>query len=569
MTKLNFAPFENSINRLVITSFTFVLLLPIGFFIYSLFQNSWQQVEQRMLEKHQLISTSLVEPFFLFIDGKQKSVKAIGNEINHAIKFDSNTSIQRLLDQHLEIFEDFTALSYTSANDDRYHSTLPAQKTLHWVDVYQQANFRAIQDEQGNPSESDLLSSAFHSLVTNEPVVLLRHKIFNQQNQYVGTLDAEVSVSNIAAMCSKINFGVKGHCATVDHLGHVIAHPNKNWVKNIQDVSSVSVVKQMLAGESGTTEFYSPFLRAEMVVGFNSIPQLGWGVMIPQPKSELTSIFDEIRSSIMLWLLFGVLSAALIAWKLADEITRPIKSLMLMTNKVAKNKYLETLGDIPKNSPKEIQQLWLEFSKLVSGLQSAHNKAKKLNESLHKDIEKATSELRIKNRKLYELSNLDYLTSIPNRRYFTHYLDQKIKENTGDDIGVIFIDIDHFKKINDSLGHEVGDEALILLADILKKSIRTQDVVARLGGDEFVVYIENADQETIAAIAERIRKTAQDTPLTVDTRNINLSLSLGTVKQQAFAELTSKDFFRNADKAMYQSKEQGRNTITHYTAEAS
>ena len=570
---------ENSINRLVITSFIFVLLLPIGFFIYSLFQNSWHQVEQRMLEKHQLISTSLVEPLFLYINKKQESIRVISKEIQAAqaqhSPFLSHTlnkekrvrNIQALLDKHLYTFSDFIALSYTDNLDSSAScvSTIQDTPNRDWAIDYKNADFRPIQNSQAQQSLSDSLSSAFISSVTDKPIVVLRHKIFDQLGNLTGTIHAEISLSNIATMCSKINFGVKGHCATVDNKGQLIAHPNKDWEQSLRSVSKLSIVQKMLAGETGTTEFYSPFLKEDMVAGFSAIPRLGWGVMIPQPKSEITSVFAEIRSSILLWLLFGIISAALIAWKLADEITTPIRLLMQRTNQMAKSQYLVDLGQLPKNSPKEIKQLWSEFSHLLSGLQKSHTEVERLNKSLNKDIESATEELRKKNRKLYELSNLDYLTTLPNRRFFTHFLTQKISSTLDQEIGVIFIDVDHFKSINDKLGHEIGDAALVHLANILKDSIRKEDIAARLGGDEFVVYIENASEFVISNTAEKIRQVAQSTPLYIQDQTIHLSLSLGTVRQIPHEHLSAKDFFRFADKAMYQSKEKGRNTVTHFS----
>ncbi len=581
MLKLRSYLYETSITRLVIASFIFVLLLPIGFFIYSLFQNSWQQVEQNILERHHLISKSLVEPFSLYISSKQQIVTAISNEVIKERREDQASltdeisqqirllSTQAILDKHLKTLGNIVALSYTSGSESSLEQTVSTNKFIsknNWKLDYKDANFFTI-NKNGVPSQTDSLSSAFISTVTGKPVVLLRHRIYDNNRQLQGSLFAELSLNSIISMCSKIKFGEMGHCTTVDHKGQILAHPNMQWVQDIRNVTHISTVRKMMSGMSGTDSFRSDRMGITMVAGFSAIPNLGWGIMIPQPKQELTSVFGSIRNSIMLWLLFGVLSAAVIAWKLASEITTPIKLLIQKTSQLSKSQYLADLEKIPENSPKEIKQLWQEFYQLFSGLQNSHHEIERLNLSLHKDIEKATHELREKNQKLYELSTLDYLTSLPNRRYFTNYLNDQLDAQSVSQIGVIFIDIDHFKVTNDTLGHEIGDAVLIHLGKLMTSSIRKRDVAARLGGDEFVIYVDDADLHALDTIAEKVRVAAQNNPLFINGQNVSLSLSIGTVRHQTNSNVSAKDFFSLADKAMYVSKGKGRNTITHYNTD--
>ena len=218
----------------------------------------------------------------------------------------------------------------------------------------------------------DFLSTVFNSSIAKTPVVLLKHNILDKKHEVAATLSVEVSLAYIGSMCSKINFGVKGHCAVVDQAGHVIAHPNKDWVNEIRDLSKVSIVQKMLAGESGTTEFYSPFLKTDMVAGFSSIPSLGWGVMIPQPKAELTHAFDRLRKNTILWLFAGIIIALFMAYLLTNRITKPINFLMNRTNQIEKDVKELDLGPVPENSPLEMSQLWRSFTELLSGLERSN-----------------------------------------------------------------------------------------------------------------------------------------------------------------------------------------------------
>ncbi|RVU86033.1 GGDEF domain-containing protein [Leucothrix sargassi] len=572
--------FGKSIKRMIISSFVLVLLLPVAFFIYSLFQNSWEQVEQGILEKHHLISSALVEPFTQVVTTKQHSLHSISANITNR---SDDTTIKNILDRHIAIFKDFTAVAYSPTKDGpltiistaghTYSHDLPTHAQYSNIPLKALPHETEHSGHYGEDSHLDYLSSVFKSKVTGESVVLLKHYIeyehehddhHHEESNHVATIYAEVSLANLTAICDQIKFGVRGHCAVVDHIGNVISHPNKTWAAESKNLASVSVVQQMIAGESGTTEFFSPFLKATVIVGFSAVPKLGWGIMIPQPKSEVMTTLHDVQINIFVWLLLGVIVALALAATLARQISHPIETLIGRSEKAARSLEAVDLGQVPKNSPYEIYKLWRSFSKLLAGLSKSHLEVKRLNESLNHDIQQATNELREKNKELYKLSILDHLTSLPNRRYFTEHLDQLLLNQDKKQVGVIFIDIDYFKQINDTHGHEAGDTALIHLAGLLKKAVRKSDLVARLGGDEFIIYVEDASEKLLREIAENILRDAQSKPFQVKGEDMTLSLSLGTISHASDGTLSTEDFFKLADQAMYQSKTSGRNKVTSY-----
>lgn len=575
--------FEKSIKRLIMASFVFVLLLPIGFFGYSLFQNSWQQVEQRMVEKHHLISEALIEPFTLFFSTRQETLHTLGRELLRLEVGDRLQNIvgspgidnrgleaQSILDKHLNSFGDFVVLTYVDTADT----------TVEWITKFdaenpglQEPDYSALTLvklpalHENKPGDF-FLSPVFKSSVSDKPVVLMTHPIVDEKQQNIGQIYAEISLQQVSGMCGQIDFGVKGHCAVVDNTGHVVAHPNKDWEMSIRDLSKVSVVQKMLAGQSGTTEFYSPFMKADMVAGFSPIPAMGWGVMIPQPKAELTNTLDNARIQTTTWLAIGVAIALLTSVLLTRKITRPIHLLTQLTHRPDHGYDTVNLGTAPVNIPSEIKQLWGSFSDLLSGLQSSNTEIRRLNASLQDDIEQATAELREKNRQLYETSTQDYLTSLSNRRHFTEYLGAALKREVGKHIGIIMIDVDKFKQLNDVYGHEAGDMALKHLATILQQATRSCDLVARLGGDEFIAYIQNPDEAVLAECGERIRRNAEQQPLLMDGKALPFTLSIGTVLQYNSGHLSTKVLLRLADQAMYESKAAGRNQVSAYRLEA-
>lgn len=291
--------------------------------------------------------------------------------------------------------------------------------------------------------------------------------------------------------------------------------------------------------------------------------------MIPQPKSELIQPLENIMKSTLIWLSLGILVALIVSYLLTNKITKPISVLMKRTREVDAGYDFIKLGPLPKNSPQEINQLWRSISTLLSSLQKSNKEVKRLNVSLNRDIDKATTELRKMNKHLYEVSSKDYLTALANRRYFTSYLERVLNQEEEESIGIILIDIDKFKHINDIYGHEAGDLALLHVSNILRKTIRKNDLVARFGGDEFVVYIKDCTDKTLATVAESIRHYVEESPVTLDEKTIALTLSIGTVNFHNKKDITFEQCLGFADKAMYISKQKGRNQVSAYTFEIS
>ncbi|MCF6435643.1 EAL domain-containing protein [Pseudoalteromonas sp. MMG022] len=164
----------------------------------------------------------------------------------------------------------------------------------------------------------------------------------------------------------------------------------------------------------------------------------------------------------------------------------------------------------------------------------------------------------------------DTLTNLPNRFLVMERLTQQIKTATRNKtiIAVIFIDLDDFKKVNDSLGHEIGDKLLIASAQRLQDTLRDEDTVARLGGDEFVILINNLhNSEDIIPIAANLVRRFR-IPLNIDKREFSISLSLG-VSVYPQDGSTPSTLLRKADSAMYHSKQQGRNTYSFFTEKMS
>jgi diguanylate cyclase (GGDEF)-like protein/PAS domain S-box-containing protein len=169
---------------------------------------------------------------------------------------------------------------------------------------------------------------------------------------------------------------------------------------------------------------------------------------------------------------------------------------------------------------------------------------------------------------LEDLAYNDKLTQLPNRRYFMDRLSEALKEPETLDKGlaVIFLDLDNFKIINDSLGHEVGDMVLTETGWRIKEALRSDDIVCRLGGDEFTAIIMGVkNKNTISRIADAILKRLQ-TPIIYRDRELRIGASIGVVVYPDDG-LSTKELIKNADTAMYAAKKRGKNAFCFFTEE--
>jgi len=164
---------------------------------------------------------------------------------------------------------------------------------------------------------------------------------------------------------------------------------------------------------------------------------------------------------------------------------------------------------------------------------------------------------------LREASQTDDLTRLANRREFMTSVTAMLggsQAATGAGI-LLFIDADHFKRINDTYGHGVGDEVLIALGEVIRDSVRQDDVAARIGGEEFAVFLHDADPAVAQTVAERIRTHAHHISRTMDLEEVGVTVSIGIARHRKGQGL--EDVLRAADRSLYVAKKNGRDRIVH------
>lgn len=172
------------------------------------------------------------------------------------------------------------------------------------------------------------------------------------------------------------------------------------------------------------------------------------------------------------------------------------------------------------------------------------------------ELQSSQNQLNLANTELLRISNTDQLTGLNNRRFFDACFEDALTAvNHEQTVGLLLVDIDHFKRINDTLGHQTGDRVLVELAQAMQAQCREGDILARIGGEEFALILPNVDRESLSAIANRFHKDIQIYVADVGV----ITTSMGAIL--ALPEESGSSVINRADEALYQAKNDGRNRV--------
>jgi diguanylate cyclase (GGDEF)-like protein len=297
--------------------------------------------------------------------------------------------------------------------------------------------------------------------------------------------------------------------------------------------------------------------------------------MLPLGYIRVGMSFDRQEAQFRKLLVGGATLAALIVllaigstMLLTRRLVSPMHRLVRAARAVGAGK-LDVF--VPPNSSDELGHLTHAFNRMTRRLAASQSEVESYQRTLEDKVAQRTRELEIATAQAFKLAQHDILTGLPNRSLLNARLKQIIAQAQRDatHIACVFIDFDHFKRINDTLGHDAGDQLLQAVAQRLTKAVRETDTVARLGGDEFVLLLPGLDPahatfETMTVLA-RVRESFL-TPFRLSDQVPTLTCSIGV----SMYPLDGNDpitLIKQADTAMYASKDAGRNAYRFYTAD--
>ncbi len=277
--------------------------------------------------------------------------------------------------------------------------------------------------------------------------------------------------------------------------------------------------------------------------------------------------------------LSGILSTVYVAHKPDEVVSRfklQAKRRLSITDKKLED-FLDRVHTEVEETAKFFDMTIINQKSVAEVLQIANAELSVLNlsyEQMNRSLvektvalEMLTVELEKKNKILEKLANVDGLTEAYNHRYFQNFLDREIKraDRNTYTLSVVMIDIDHFKKFNDTYGHQVGDYILRQFSDIARETLREYDLFARYGGEEFVMVLPETNAVDAETVAEKLRSIIASHTFENELETYHITASFGVADMTPSEDQFSKsDLIGFADEALYSAKKKGRNRVSVY-----
>jgi diguanylate cyclase (GGDEF)-like protein len=285
-----------------------------------------------------------------------------------------------------------------------------------------------------------------------------------------------------------------------------------------------------------------------------SITDSGWRIFTLSTPDTLIDTYRSDFYRLIVSLLIIASIVLLVTRRFSKQITRPLENIV---------KHFAANDPIPQKSRSIYSSA--EIESVRDQLQQAQFFMLEYQRTLQQQVEAKTKELREANEKLAVVSVQDELTQIYNRRGFNQNAKNAfaVSIRHATPVTLAIIDIDHFKSVNDQWGHSAGDQCIIMVAEEMKKRFkRDSDFVARYGGEEFVVFIAGGDVDVHKRMLEELRINIANHEVYYEDTIISITVSIGAYSIVEDLNITYDKLVSNADKLLYQSKENGRNKLT-------
>ncbi|WP_411689254.1 sensor domain-containing diguanylate cyclase, partial [Acinetobacter indicus] len=372
----------------------------------------------------------------------------------------------------------------------------------------------------GNYIAEGVLKNSFVQQSLSEP-------IFDGQGQYLGFVAGTIYLQskNLVSEMLASKYGYKkNYTYVMDDQNQIIFHADPQEIgQKVQAGDGLTTMQQQ---QNGSFRLMNS-KGIDSLVGFSHIPSVNWIVVSQQPIEELFAQANSIIIKVSIGITLFYLLIFFVVWRLSGMIALPLNNLAKMASMLNQPGIQEKIN--------RIDPLYFEVDQFKNSLmlssQNFNEKIDELNQSV----------------------NTDSLTGLYNRRGMKLFIEEFVRMRT--EFAVLAVDIDFFKQVNDSYGHDKGDIVLQKLAKVMKDHFRDNDICCRSGGEEFIILMTASNPTTVFHAAERLRKVVEITEMD-DMGTVTISIGI------AYWPHSSKDVYkvlRIADQKLYQAKHEGRN----------
>lgn len=500
---------------LTLTTFTMIAILCSS--LFSSYLVTKKSLLEKSLEQNEMYAQKLAqlsEEVFVAMQANLEARKP--DVIDH---IDNPVELTNILNQLLISGKNFNSLSVIG-NDGVAIATSP--------------NVGIVGNKIESPGVEEALSKKEsiitkpYKAITGRLLILVSTPLFDNTNTYLGMLNGTIYlqednfIQNILAK----HFSEDGsYVFVVDEEGTLIYHPDKNRIG--EDVSENKAIQSLLGGKSGGSQELYNTQGTHLLAGYSYISESQWGIVSQTPFKSSLQPLNGIMAKMFFYSLPFVILFFVLAYLLSEKLASPLKKLAISTM----NSHVE---DVRLDK---------------SNISTWYFEAKQLTETI--DNYQKMQEEEVANFKNQSLT--DPLTGLKNRRYSELFFADLLEQNSS--FSIISIDIDHFKRVNDEYGHQIGDETLQFLASKMMSIVSDNDVCVRLGGEEFVMILPNCSLDEAFILAEKFRNEIE---MSVLPMNRKMTISAGVGEYKANKESVS-ELLNRVDEALYVAKSSGRN----------